>query len=409
MTPTSSTNALHLFEDATLIDIAEASDNTSTSPGSSFSNSSDDHVHISRVPGEPCGRQNMNERPLFLSQPGIGPSCTHGPSTTSDSLAGVWGQSSSFATKFLTGGLMDQAGQWGDLDASLFISGLEQAVTYPSFDTDPSSDVNTSTNVALRGLNDITHFWFSNANKHVFVHNLDESEHASATQPPPRTRLSSVAATSVEGPLQHAFPGTMPGGHGQRDHHLDLPLAMPHTFSELARQDNKRRIPRVETARLGNVSMFSSPNFTPVTASMTGMHQKQSIEDYVAHNVVRWDRDNSIDIWLTCGYGPALRWRLYEFQPKDDEPCWQFQYLQDPVTHQQIQIKKYSPPFGLMKLEASDNAHFDGYLEQLLNPQHLADFGWTCFEEETQVDDFQARLLQAICDLVTGTRDNEVT
>ncbi|KAK3613514.1 hypothetical protein LTR22_028124, partial [Elasticomyces elasticus] len=264
MTPISSTNALHLFEDAT-IDIAEASDNTSTSPGSSFSNSSDDYVHISRVPGEPCGRQNMNERPLFLSQPGIGPSSTHGPSTRSDSLTGVWGQSSSFATKFLTGGLMNQAGQWGDLDAPLFISGLEQAVTYPSFDTDPSSDVNTSTNVALRGLNDTTHFWFSNANKHVFVHNLDESEHASATQPPPRTRLSSVAATSVEGPLQHAFPGTTPGGHGQRDHHLDLPLAMPHTFSELARQDNKRRNPRVETARLGNVSMFSSPNFTPVT------------------------------------------------------------------------------------------------------------------------------------------------
>ncbi|KAK3615283.1 hypothetical protein LTR22_027496, partial [Elasticomyces elasticus] len=265
MTPISSTNALHLFGDATLIDIAEASDNTSTSPGSSFSNSSDDYVHIRRVPGEPRGRRNVNERPLFSSQRGIGPSSTHRSSTTSDSLAGVWGQSSSFATSFSTGGLMDQAGRWGDLDASLSISGLEQAVTYPSFDTDPSSDVNTSTNVALRGLNDITHFWFSNANEHVFVHNLDESEHVFATQPPPRTRLSSVAATSVGGSLQHDFPGTMPGGHGQRDHHLDLPLAMPHASSELARQDNERSVQRVETARLGNNLIFSSPNFTPVT------------------------------------------------------------------------------------------------------------------------------------------------
>ncbi|KAK3612850.1 hypothetical protein LTR56_028207, partial [Elasticomyces elasticus] len=196
MTPTSSTNALHLFGDATLIDNAEASDNASTSPGSSFSNSSDDYVHIRRVPSEPRGRRNMNERPRFSSQPGIGPSSTHRPLTTSDSLAGVWGQSSS--------------GQWGDLVASLFIPGFEQAATYPSFDTNPSSDVDASTNAALRGLNDITHFWCNNANEHVFVHNLDESEHALATQPQPRTWLSSVAATSLGGPLQHAFPDTIP-------------------------------------------------------------------------------------------------------------------------------------------------------------------------------------------------------
>lgn len=142
--------------------------------------------------------------------------------------------------------------------------------------------------------------------------------------------------------------------------------------------------------------------------SMTGMHQKQSIEDYVADKVARWDRENSIDIWLTCGYGPALRWKLYEFEPKDEEPCWQLQYYQDPNTRQQIPRRKYSPPFGLMKLDTSDDAHFDGYMEQLLHPGNLWDFGWTCFEEETQLDDFQARLLQAMCELSMKTHDEDV-
>lgn len=144
-------------------------------------------------------------------------------------------------------------------------------------------------------------------------------------------------------------------------------------------------------------------------ASMTGMHQKQSIEDYVADKVARWDKTNAIDIWLTCGYGPALRWKLYEFEPKDDEPCWQLQYLQDPNTRQQVPQRKYSPPFGLMKIETSDEEHFDRYMEGLLDPNHLDDFGWTCFEEETQVDDFQARLLQAMCDLAMQTQDDEVS
>ncbi|KAK1809459.1 hypothetical protein LTR12_016174 [Friedmanniomyces endolithicus] len=148
-------------------------------------------------------------------------------------------------------------------------------------------------------------------------------------------------------------------------------------------------------------------DFLPL--SMTGMHQKQSIEDYVADKVARWDKDDSIDIWLTSGYGPALQWKLYEFVPKDEEPCWQLQYLQDPITRQQVSYKKYSPPFGLLRLDLSDDTHFDRYMEQLLSPKHLWEFGWTCFEEETQVvDDFQARLLQAMCDLSTSTQDAEL-
>ncbi|KAK0861153.1 hypothetical protein LTS02_008027 [Friedmanniomyces endolithicus] len=148
-------------------------------------------------------------------------------------------------------------------------------------------------------------------------------------------------------------------------------------------------------------------DFLPL--SMTGMHQKQSIEDYVADKVARWDKDDWIDIWLTSGYGPALQWKLYEFVPKDEEPCWQLQYLQDPITRQQVSYKKYSPPFGLLRLDLSDDTHFDRYMEQLLSPKHLWEFGWTCFEEETQVvDDFQARLLQAMCDLSTSTQDAEL-
>ncbi|KAK3067380.1 hypothetical protein LTR53_015790 [Teratosphaeriaceae sp. CCFEE 6253] len=142
--------------------------------------------------------------------------------------------------------------------------------------------------------------------------------------------------------------------------------------------------------------------------SMTGMHQKQSIEDYISNKVVKWDKDNSIDIWLTCGYGPALPWKLYEFEPRDEEPCWQLQYLQDPDTRQQVSSRKYSPPFGLLKLDLSDDAHFDWYMDQLLHAKHLWEFGWTCFEEETQVDDFQARLLQAMCDLSMQTQDEEL-
>ncbi|KAK3621587.1 hypothetical protein LTR56_022694 [Elasticomyces elasticus] len=552
LTPTSS-NAVPLLGDATFIDAGEASENTSTSPGSSFSNSSDDYVHVGRIPGNPRGRRNMNTWPPSSSQSGAGPSSTHRPSTTSNSSAGIWEQPSSFATTSSTGGWMDQTGgQWGELDLSLFGYGLGQAATLQSFDTDPLLDINAFTGIASRGLDDNTHFRPNNATGQLFVQNPYGANYAFATQPSPQSGRSTTAARPVVGPHHHAPPDTMLAGHGLTEQHrLDFPPAVPPTFTEATTRNNEQSASRVETARVDNNLTTTTPNFTPVTGarpdrhapypqptpqqqqpiqpshpsrhthlpvppsaavqavnrqlqpskpgsgrdgatstlvdrthrggrkkntrltagvrershlmrktgacwrcalqrdpcpdegtpcgrchvrsqrgqtyffgcdrsklpdfvydflppSMTGMHQKQSIEDYVAHNVVRWDGDNSIDIWLTCGYGPALRWKLYEFQPRDDEPCWQFQYLQDPITRQQIQIKKYSPPFGLMKLETSDDAHFDGYLEQLLHPQHLADFGWTCFEEETEVDDFQARLLQAICDLATGTQDDEL-
>lgn len=143
--------------------------------------------------------------------------------------------------------------------------------------------------------------------------------------------------------------------------------------------------------------------------SMCSMHTKQSIEDYVVRNVAKWDKRNSVDVYLTSGYGPTLRWRLYEFEPRDDEPVYQLQYWQDPRTGLQTAERKYSPPFALMKLDMADDVRFDRYTGELLDKRHLWEFGWTCFEEETATDDFQARLLQFVCNFFLATQDHDVS
>ncbi|KAK3677713.1 hypothetical protein LTR78_002563 [Recurvomyces mirabilis] len=140
--------------------------------------------------------------------------------------------------------------------------------------------------------------------------------------------------------------------------------------------------------------------------SMTGMHQKQSIEDYMNAKVSHWHKDTATDIYLTCGHGPALRWKLYEFTPIDDEPCWQWQYLQ--VNGRSEARQKYSPPFAMIKFDMSDEAHIDEFMDEMLQPRYLADFGWTCFEEETPINDFQAQVLQAMCALYTATHDPDL-
>lgn len=148
-----------------------------------------------------------------------------------------------------------------------------------------------------------------------------------------------------------------------------------------------------------------------VQASMTLMHQKQTIEDCVNDQVVEWDQQSPIDVYLTSGYGPALRWKLYEFRPRTDELLGQFQYLQNPTTGRTQRYQKYSPPFGLLKLDSSDDMHFEEYLDQLMHPDYLWDLGWTCFEEETQVDEdcFQARMLDLMCKLYSDTLDYDVS
>lgn len=146
-------------------------------------------------------------------------------------------------------------------------------------------------------------------------------------------------------------------------------------------------------------------------ASMTLMHQKQSIEDTVSHEVQYWDVDNGIDVYLSSGYGPPLRWKMFEFKPQTPELLSQLQYFQDVATGQSMSRTKYSPPFGLLKIDTSDDAHFETYLDQLLEPQNLYDFGWSCYEEESQVDpqEFQATLLDMMCKLHVGTSDASVS
>lgn len=143
---------------------------------------------------------------------------------------------------------------------------------------------------------------------------------------------------------------------------------------------------------------------------MTLMHQKQTIEDTVNEHVVEWDTFAPIDVYLTSGYGPPLRWKVHEFRARSDELLTQLQYYQDPKTGVSQAWKKYSPPFGLMKLDQSDDTHFETYLDQLMHPDYLCELGWTFFEEETQVDEeaFQANLLDFLCSLYRGTDDIEV-
>lgn len=142
---------------------------------------------------------------------------------------------------------------------------------------------------------------------------------------------------------------------------------------------------------------------------MTLMHQKQTIEDCVTEQVIEWDFANPVDVYLTSGYGFPLVWRLHEFKPKTAELLGQFQYLQNVDTRTSTRFFRYSPPFGITKLETSDETHFKGYVEDLMADEYLMDFGWTCFEEETQIDDFQARLLDQICWLYLHATDYDVS
>lgn len=142
---------------------------------------------------------------------------------------------------------------------------------------------------------------------------------------------------------------------------------------------------------------------------MTVMHQKQTIEDTVKDQVAQWD-PNWVEVYLTSGYGPPLRWKLHEFMPRTGDLLGQLQYLQNPDTRQLQSFHKYSPPLGLMKLDASDDDHLEAHLSELLQRQYLVDFGWTCFEEESQVDpdQFQAKMLVMMCTLFHDTRDSKV-
>lgn len=142
---------------------------------------------------------------------------------------------------------------------------------------------------------------------------------------------------------------------------------------------------------------------------MTMWHQKQSIEDTVSAQVLAWDIDNGIDVYLSSGYGPPLRWKLHEFTPRSTELLRQIQFKVDDKGAM-VSSFKYAPPFGLMKIETSDDAHFEAYLDQLMEPRVLMEFAWKCYEEEEALDEgiFQVKLLELMCKLYINTTDMAV-
>jgi hypothetical protein len=142
--------------------------------------------------------------------------------------------------------------------------------------------------------------------------------------------------------------------------------------------------------------------------SHTLMHQKQGIEDCVHQQVRAWDT-RPVEVLLTSGYGHPLRWVLHEFKPATAELLKQYQYLQDVETGQSVRFEKWSPPLGIIKLDPSDIWHFEEYLDELMTVEHLPDLPWTCFEEESQFDDFQATMLDMICKLYLATTDRDVS
>lgn len=136
-------------------------------------------------------------------------------------------------------------------------------------------------------------------------------------------------------------------------------------------------------------------------------HQKRNIESFVQREVVQWHVDNCIDVYLHSGYGPALHWRLYEFTPKNLEFLYQMQAYQDPQSRRSLTSQKYSPPYGLMRIDSVDDRNYEAYLEDLLSPQWLSTLGESAYAEENIVDDemFQCKVLDLMCSLYVGTED----
>jgi len=138
------------------------------------------------------------------------------------------------------------------------------------------------------------------------------------------------------------------------------------------------------------------------------MHSKQNIEDCVTDQVRSWNYQRPVEVCLTSGYGHPLKWVLYEFEPTTLELLGQYQYLQNVSTRQVERCEKWSPPLGITRLDSSDDCHFTNYLEELMADEPLAHFPWICFEEESQIDDFQATMLAMVCELYRETTDYDV-
>ena len=125
--------------------------------------------------------------------------------------------------------------------------------------------------------------------------------------------------------------------------------------------------------------------------------------------ILDWDNTNPITISLTTGYGPAIQWTVYEFKPRSQQLLGQQHYEQDPNTGKNKRLKKYAPPFALRSLDINDRNRFSEYVDLLLQPAYLSEFGSTFYHEETSVDPgaFQAQMLQLLCNFYLETVDQE--
>lgn len=141
-------------------------------------------------------------------------------------------------------------------------------------------------------------------------------------------------------------------------------------------------------------------------SSMTLMHTKQPIIEAMRLNVAEMN-SVKIKVHITVGCGPWLQWDLCSFRPCNQDITVQVEYVKNPLTGQCERKLKRSLPLMIPKLDGIDANAFSSYLDLMLSPQHLPSFAWKCFDEEE--DDFQRRLLQAICALYQKTLDPEVS
>ena len=143
--------------------------------------------------------------------------------------------------------------------------------------------------------------------------------------------------------------------------------------------------------------------------SHTVVHQKQSIEDCVRKHVQAWDYKHPVEVLLTSGFGHPLPWVLHEFRPTTGELLLQYQYTTGVGTGLTVRCEKWSPPLGIIRLHRDDVGKLEKYLDELMTSEHLLDFASTCFEEESQVDNFQATTLDMICKLYLADINSDVS
>ncbi|KAK5113918.1 hypothetical protein LTR85_010451 [Meristemomyces frigidus] len=458
LTPTST--LLDYHNDVNHIEDPE-SDNFSTSPEDNISPDSDDYVHVGRFGSQPSGRRNMNNRPPLASGPGysgglgVPPTSHHlraqpvarsisvpqsqWPSFTSATTStGAWMDPQHDGSQF--GHLNIQGNYTFDDEAIATTQGLNSDMfgsfddgAIASFDTNLPfrSMVDGASTIAqpqyvpyspfapqMPQMNREDSFAPTTAQHSPWSHNIK----ASRSRPDNisnNTIISSIFKYHNMLALCHLLAdcSLRRRGHHKLLHSPQLRKSATDAGEDANACDEGAPCKRcMDKVAKGLPYYFACDRsklpdlvFDFLPPSMTLMHQKQTIEDCVKDQVLRWDMENSIDVYLTSGYGPALRWKLYEFLPRTNELLGQLQYLQNPATRASTRYQKYSPPFGLAKLDTSDDGHFEAYMECLLEHQHLWDFGWTCFEEETQINDFQAQLLDLMCVLYTQTQDPDLS